>query len=260
MTNDTLHLDMHPADGDILRFNDGACDWDERIRIEQHLAECPVCCETSQLFEAASNELSLILDELDVEPAADAKERVLVAAQKARRSHEYPDAWRWRGGSLRAAAILVAVLGASLWVLPVRAWVFEFLGASQPVQGNSLAAPEVVAPLPPPVSSTISFLPTSPTFGVEIGARQTEGSLVLRAGQSASASARVTGRDPTDAFLVTGNGIQIDNSEMSTATYNVTVPVTLSQVRVRFGDGETLSYLVGHIASQDSLVVSLQPH
>jgi hypothetical protein len=259
MTNDTLHLDMHLADGDILRFNDGACDWDERIRIERHLAECAVCCETSQLFEAASNELGLILDELDVEPAADARERVLAAAKKARRSHEYPDARRWRGGSLRAAAILVVVIGAGMWVPPVRAWVFEFLGASQQAQGNSLAAPEVVAPPPPPVSSTISFLPTSPTFGVEIAARQNEGSLVLRAGQSASASARVTGRGPTDAFLVTGDGIHLDNSEVSAATYNVTVPATLSRVRVRFGDGETLSYSVAYIASQDSLVVSLQP-
>jgi hypothetical protein len=259
MTNDTLHLDAHPADGDLLRLIDGACDPSERIRLERHLIGCALCKDTARIFRATSSELDGALNEMEVSPPADARTRILAAAEKARRSRAYSGAGRWQRPSLRAAAVIGLLVASGMWVPPVRAWVFEFFSSPLADQGERLVAPEVVAPPPPEAFSTISFVPTAPTFTVEIAARQTSGSLVFRVGQGDVASARITGPSSADSFLVTSEGIRIDNSATSNASYELTVPLSLSSVRVQFGGGETRLYTVASMVQQDSLALSLRP-
>jgi hypothetical protein len=259
MTEDTLHFATHPADGDLLRLIDGACDSGERIRIERHLAQCTVCKETARLFRATSSELEQALDGLEIVPPTDAKARILAAAEKAASTRIQASVGPWLRPGVRAAAVIAFLAASGLWVPPVRAWVFELFSSRSADQSEVLIAPEVVAPPPPAASSTISFVPTAAVFTLEIAARQADGSVVLRAGQSRVASARITGSSSDDSFLVTSEGIRIDNSATSNANYEVTVPMSISSVRVKFDSGEEQLYSITNIIRQDSLALSLSP-
>ncbi len=254
MTQDTLTGDPHIADGDILRFHDDECNSVERDRIARHLAECPTCVESSKFFQAVSKQLDASLDEIEVQPIEGAKQRFLTA--RARVTHSAPQLGKHRRVQLlRAAAVILAVVGAGMWAPPVRAWFFELLTPARPNTVEITSAPVEAEPLP--TSSTISFVPSSSAFVIEIATTPVSGSLVIAVGEGDAASTRVTGRAAGESVFVTGDGIEIRNSAASTATYGVTVPSTVRRITVILGGSEIASYTASVIAGRDSVVIQL---
>lgn len=256
MTMELLSNEAHVADGDLLRFHDGECSPRERVQIAAHVVRCERCAEASRFFTSMTEQLNRSLDDMVVEPPADAKQRVLAAARAVQPIRQRPPAYR-RQPFLRAAVVVFALLAAGLWAPPVRAWFAEWLGVERPAPVERPAAVEPVAPPQTSLSSTVSFVPTAARFVIDVSVKQASGTLSIAVHNGTQASARITDGGPTEALFVTGNGIRIRNTATSSATYTVTVPLGVEEVQVLVGGVVTGTYTVATIAAEDGLVVNL---
>ena len=155
-----------------------------------------------------------------------------------------------------AFGITFALLGAGMWAPPVRAWFLELFTPAVP-EAAQVVPDAVEDDLARRTASTVSFVPSGPVFSIDIASYQAGGSLTIRMGDGDAAAARVTGRAPSDAMLVTGNGIRITNSAVSSAEYTVTVPRTVRRIMVHLGGSASGTYLASTVAAQDSLVIAL---
>jgi hypothetical protein len=256
MTLELLSSEAHVADGDILRFHDGECSPQERALIAAHVAACERCAEASQFFTSITERLNTSLDDMAVDPPAGAKKRVLAAAREVEHVQERRPVFR-RHAFLRAAVVAFALVAAGIWAPPVRAWFAEWLGIDGPAPVEDPAAVDQAPSPPESSSSTVSFVPTDGTFVIDVSATQASGALAIAVHDGAQASARITDGGPTEALFVTGNGIRIRNVATSSATYTVTVPADLQDVRVLVGGVVTGTYTVSTIVAQDGLVVNI---
>ena len=255
MTMELLSNEAHVADGDILRFHDGECSSQERARIAAHVAGCERCADASRFLTSMTERLNASLDDMVVDPPADAKQRVLAAAREVQPIQQRPPIYR-RQAFLRAAVVVFALLAAGMWAPPVRAWFAEWLGVDRPEP----AATRAVEPAAPPqesLSSTVSFVPTAATFVIDVSTNQASGTLTIAVHDGTQASARITDGGPTEALFVTGDGIRISNTATSSATYTVTVPSVVQEVRVLVGGVVAGTYAVSTIVAQDGLVVNI---
>jgi hypothetical protein len=248
----------HPADGDILRSHDGECSETERLDIATHIAECPVCTETSRLFQTTTKQLHAALEDIPVPQVPYAKERFLAAAKHSRSRGPFGWMAEQRTPLLRAAVILLSLLVVSMWAPPVRAWFLRLLNVAPAETVEPTEDTQRVTTGDPATSSTVSFVPTAAVFTIDVATAQPTGNLTIYVVESATASARITGRSPGDALLVTEAGIRIQNSSESSAEYAVMVPATVSAVTVQIAGGVLTSYTTQTIIAQDSTVVSLQ--
>ncbi|MCZ6918143.1 MAG: zf-HC2 domain-containing protein [Gemmatimonadetes bacterium] len=256
MTLKLLSNEAHLTDGDLLRFSDGECGAQERAQIAAHIAGCEQCAEASRFFTSITSQLNVSLDDLVVDPPADAKQRVLAAARSAKPIPQRRPVLR-RQALLRAAVVAFALVAAGMWAAPVRAWFAELLGVDRPEPVETAPAPERAALPQASLSSTVSFVPTAATFVIDLSANQAAGTLTLAVHDGAQASARITDGGPTDALFVTGNGIRISNAPTSSATYTITVPANVQEVQVLVGGVVAGTYSVSSIAAQDGVVVDI---
>lgn len=257
MTQETLR-GAHPADSDILRFHDGECTAGEGEEIARHIAECPRCAETSQLFQATTERLHTALDDMPTPSVPDAKQRFFAAVERRKRQLPFERLGVYRGPLLRAAVVIFALFAVSMVAAPVRAWVFHLLRIEQPAPAFPASSREPDETPSQATSSTVTFVPTSATFFIDVAARQAAGSLTIRGGESNAASARITGRSPGDALLVRDDGFRIQNSPESTARYTVIVPWSVGSITVRIAGGDSITYSAQTLMTQDSVVVPLQ--
>ena len=256
MMSDVLTGTPHLTDGEILRFGDGECGQLEGGRIARHLAECSRCADAARFLEVTTKQLTASLDEIEVQPVADAKQRFLAAAAAIAPAAAPPETRRM-GQLLRAAIVVFGLIGAGMWAPPVRAWFLELITPAGSRSVEVVPTPDREGTSAQRTSSTISFVPTASTLMVDIATRQDGGSLTIRLGEGSSVSARVTGRAPSDSVLVMGNGIRIRNSAASSATYSITIPASVSRISVFVGGGAASSYSAQTVAARDSLVISL---
>ena len=250
--------DTHPADSEILRFHDGECGVAEAERVAEHIAACPRCGETYGLFHTATRHLQAALEEMPIQPVPQAKERLLSAALRQRRARPFGGLSRPQSPLLRAAIVIFGLFIVSMWAPPVRAWVFRLFHIDQPANVATAPVPQRDEPLSTPSSSTVSFVPASPTFVIDVATAQLDGRLTIRVIQSARASARITGGSPDDALLVMDDGVRIQNSRESSALFTVLVPSSVVTITLRMAGAEARSYSTQEIARQDSVVVTLQ--
>jgi len=248
----------HPADGDILRFQDGECSEVERGHIATHITECPACAEASRLFETTTSQLHAALEDMPVPQVPHAKQRFLAAARNKRSDGRFRWITEQRTPLLRAAVILLALFAASMWAPPVRALFLRLLNIESSEVVDTVPAAQRTTTTESATSSTVSFVPAAAVFTIHVAAAQPTGSLTIHVVRSASASARITGRSSGDALLVTEDGIRIQNSAESSAEYAVMVPATVSQITVQIADGVAASYSPQAIIAQDSMVVRLR--
>ena len=255
MTQGMLTRGAHLADGDIVRYHDGECSQIEWGRIARHLAECSRCAATARFFETTSRQFDVSLEEMEIRPSEDAKQKILAARDRI--THAAKPRLNRRGTQLlRAAAVVFALIAAGSWAPPVRAWFVELLTpVSTPSPESGQADEEGRAANR--ASSVVSFVPSGPAFVIDIATKQTGGSLAIRIGDGNVASVRVTGRASTDSVQVAGNGIRIRNSTVSTATYEVAVPSSIRWVTVRVVGSARLSYTTAAIAARGSVVIAL---
>ena len=255
MTGGTLTRSPHLADGDIVRYNDGECSQIEWGRVARHLAECSRCATTARFFETTSGQFDMSLEEMDVRPTEDAKQKILATRDRITRAAK-PQVNHRRTPLLRAAAVVFALIAAGSGAPPVRAWFVELLTPARVTSAEPGQANEEVRAANR-ASTVISFVPSGPVFVIDIATKQISGSLAIRIADGDAASVRVTGRASTDSVQVAGNGIRILNSTVSTATYEVAVPSTIGRVTVRVVGSARLSYTTAAVAARGSVVIAL---
>lgn len=143
---------MHLKDGEIRAYLDGEDYREDRIRVENHLAYCPVCRERQQRLSAVADGAARRLTAL----APDVKENAVPhsVAQVRMRSmiaekeiFMKQNRWYIRYRPALVAAGLVIILGISMAFAPVRAIANSFLGLFrvqqlQVVEVNPVDLPE----------------------------------------------------------------------------------------------------------------------
>jgi anti-sigma factor RsiW len=245
MTTD-ISVMGHADDADLVRLLDDEAPDAERGAIESHLTACGSCARRFASLKARSARLSDRLTASDLPAPAP-------ALRPARRRRVLADP-RWR-----VAAALVLLLGGTLLVEPVRAWIVDAAGLLwAKATGHSRATPMVPAPAPAPApgAGSVTFVPAEPGFTVQVTRRQAEGSLTVETGAGPEASAAIAGGEGPAELVVMPDGLRIVNAAASTRSYHVRVPPSVSRVVIEVGG--TVIRVVPAPASGLPLVVNLQ--
>ena len=254
---DSRTLTGHPDDGALLRLLDGEDDGDTAAARE-HVATCADCRRRLATLRRRGERLAVLLARTDfpvpasapgpvgevasddaipaieASPSSDAKviplrRRTAAASTDSRRT--------W----LRAAAIVLLVLGVGVVATPARAWIAAFLsdlmGGGDPAPVETPVAPPTVdqPPAAPAASSSVRFVPAGSTFRIDVAHEQAAGGLTLLRAEGESATAEVLGGEAD--LLVLPSGLRIGNRAGSAADYRVSVPAGVRRVTVRVGGG-----------------------
>lgn len=259
MIQETVNIDSHVPDEDLLRFIDRECDDVERQRITRHLAVCDQCTESHGALLRTSHELEDLLSSVDELPRPGLRQSVLdraTAVVSLDTVSTAPSRRVW----LRVAAAVAGLIAISLTAPSVRAWIVEqfapvtdwFGGAEAP------SVQETATPAPDRTSSTVSFLPTAGVVLVYVESSQEEGLLTVGVHDAGTASAQITGRQGESSILVMPNGFRIRNRPTSGADYLIQIPATVTEVHVRIGGAALIVLLVADIAANGVVPVALR--
>jgi hypothetical protein len=147
---------------------------------------------------------------------------------------------------LKAAIIVFALLGAGIMVPPVRAWIVDRL---ESIGGEGDAEVDGSPSMPGVDGAAVSYgIPVTGTvLDVTLDEAQANGELIVERGDLVNARIEPLSAAAGDPLLVTSDAVRIDNGGVSTGGYRLTVPRSVTAVRVRFGDGEARSYEVGDV-------------
>lgn len=248
-----------PTDADLIRYLDGEASADERERIDAAQADDAAVSERLDTLRSRGERLGELLAQTDPdaqvidaanparrtssearEQAVDPPERddfvaqvrsIYVARLKARGRP------RDRSGWLRAAAVIIALLGASLLVPPVRAWIVDRLEA---ITGDEGTAAEPSPGMPPDAGAPIAYdiTVTGSVLEVAIDEVQVDGELVIGRSAAAGAHLEPLGGGAGDPVLLSSDRVRIQNAAGSTSSYRLTVPPAVTTVRLRVSDRE----------------------
>jgi len=229
----------HPEDGVLLRLLDGEADAAEQATAAPHAAACAECRARMDALARRRDRLAALLARTDFPvPASAAPEPGVIPLHSRRRETAAP-ARPW----LRAAAIVLVVLGAGVVASPARAWIARMLTeAWESVAGDAPPAPAPApAPAPKPAeqapAAQVGFVPTGAELSVVVAHPQEAGVLTVAAAPGASATAEVVGGTGSADLLVLPAALHVRNAPGSAAEYRVTLPASVRRVRVRVGGG-----------------------
>lgn len=259
MIQDTVNIDSHVPDEDLLRFIDGECDDVERQRITRHLGVCDPCSELHGSLLRTSHDLEDLLVSLDESPQPDLRQSVLDTAN-AVASLDTESTDRPRRVWLRFAAAVAGLIAVSLTAPGVRAWIVDqFAPVAEWFGGAEAPSPQEVIPAAPDrTSSTVSFRPTASVVQVYVESPQEQGVLTVDVHDAGNASAQITGTRGESSILVTPNGFRIRNLPRSGADYLVEVPLSVTEVHVRIGGAGLIVLPVADIAVDGRVMVGLR--
>jgi hypothetical protein len=203
----------HPDEGALLRYLDGQLLASEIENVQEHLSTCITCAARNEEIRRTLSRVTVALREMDTDP---------------RRSRTRDIRWL-------AAAAAVVLLALASSVAPVRAWIlnrtqalWEAVVASE---GATTTIPDT-AHVVEPTTASVSFVPTTDVFILEVTARQVVGSLTVEIGDNDTATATIAGNGQNEELVVLPNGLRIVNAPGSVATYVVQLPAGLSQIEV----------------------------
>lgn len=227
----------HRSDDELLRFLDGECPPLEFEEVVAHVESCDRCLETVRGFHDLSAELRNGVARRLGSPAT---------PQPRESGSSRPGAGRKDRGWLRAAVVILGLVGLGMTVAPVRALVLRIAGIG-PVP--ALPSPDATNPAPPkpppleePPTSTVSFIPAGDVFRIRFTSSQTAGRLVLRRTSGAAASGGITGDRADVSIRIAADGLRIDNQATTTAGYIVVVPPRIARVIVAIGADPTRTF------------------
>ena len=136
------------------------------------------------------------------------------------------------------AAILLGALGLGAFAVPpVRAWILDAVGLADRQETGKAPVPE-----PVPIDTVAIFFDAPPEFLIELEEAQRNGQLIVRVADVEQASAELRTPGGTESFFVIPEGIQIVNGDVSTAEYEITLPRTVRDVRIRIPGAEDVTY------------------
>ncbi len=232
----------HAEDAELVRLLDGEGGEEERERTLAHMAVCTSCTERLEMIRHRGARLSELLagweaDAIEVpEPPVPLSDIERARARGRSPAPALLPVW------MRVAAGIVLLLGVGLTVSPLRAWVIERWAQVS----AQLAGREVVEQPERPHGAAsghvVSFLPEGDEFLLQVDAAQAEGVLELLIEAVPRASAEISAGAAGENLLVLPYGLRIRNAAGSQASYRVTLPAALRQVRVSIGDAPAVSY------------------
>lgn len=226
MTDVVEHHSPHLEDGDLVRHLDGASDHAEQALVEQHLHDCAVCRNRLSVIRRNASGLSALLQAMDYEPSADFTLRSARLYRPA----------SWQRTWMRVAALIVLGVGLATTVRPVRAWLADrWHDIRVLVERNERAPvshPGSTALDTPASPGTITFVPTTDVFLIQVTTRQEQGSMTVRAAEVDRVSASIEGPTRDENLVVLPTGLRIQNGRASGANYRLTVPRTLALLLV----------------------------
>jgi len=218
----------HVNDGDLVRLLDEGPEG-QLISALQHVTSCADCSTRLESLRKRGQRMTTLLN--DTDPPVP---RFHLPAPS-------------RNRALAAAAVLTLVLGGSLSVQPLRAWIIAqgraVFGRSESVTPDGMTVTNVVTPTPDAGVTSVSFSPRDTVLVIEVMTWQRRGGLVIRAGGTAEITAATVEPNDEDGFVVLPNGLRIENTDRSIATYQVTVPRSILRVNVRVS-GQSIRHVV----------------
>ncbi|MFC1639361.1 anti-sigma factor family protein [Gemmatimonadota bacterium] len=233
MTGSWADRGPHIDDGELIRLFDGECTPEEAAQIRAHTDECPECQDNADTLKQTSARFSGLLAELD----SFAPLEVVLSpdAEKPSVPTEKPRFHLVSRRVLRAAAVLAAMV-LVFAATPARAWLVQGWEALRSIvtadTGESPAEIEVPETAGPEVSSVIRFTPRGSEFRLEFIQKPASGTLVLLFDSATTASAGIIGGDGADGMILLPSGLRIRNSDSSSASYEVRLPLSLLVVEV----------------------------
>ncbi len=239
----------HPEDGVLLRLLDGEADAAEQAAAGPHAAGCAECRARMDAMARRRDALAALLARTDFPvPVASAPRPDVIPLHSRRRQGAPARPW------LRAAAIVLVVLGVGVMASPARAWVGRWIAqAWESVTGDAAPAPaSAPAPAPDPgpaeqaPAAQVGFVPTGAELSVVVAHPQDAGALTVAAAPGASATAEVVGGTGAADLLVLPAAVHVRNAPGSAAEYRLTLPSSVRRVRIRVGGGrETVVDMAG---------------
>ncbi len=222
MTETLMNGAAHLEDGELLRYLDGESEHGDRAAAEHHLAACADCRTRLETLERRARAVSATLRAADVSPPP-------VRLVEMRRTRL---AWL-SGPQLKAAAVIVALLGGALTVRPARAWLVDRWHDVRTVfTGDETAPPEPVPAAGEQPSGSVAFVPAPGAFVVRLAARQLGGTLRAVTSGDSVASARVIGGAGGIDLVVLPDGLVIRNDSRAAASYILRLPVAVTELVV----------------------------
>ena len=208
---------LHPDDGDIIRWMDGALPPAEHATMETHFATCPSCVARRERLAGRAERLSRLLTATDVDAPATAL-RPVVHRRKGRSTV----AWK-------VAATILVVVGAAAAVTPVRAW---FAGVARTVWAGFDKAKEAARP-----EGSVSFIPAGAAVTIRVPARA-GASLAIEVIEGD----RVTTVGDASGVLVLPEELRFTNDPNATGDYVVRVPLKAETLRVFVGQSPARTF------------------
>jgi hypothetical protein len=226
---------MTANDADLVRYIDGELDEAGRARVEAALADDIELAARLETLRRRGTRLRRMLQQNDPPPAAGSlPERGAVADEDVKRA-----------GSpaltlMRAAAVLLVLVGIFSLVPPLRAWIVD--------RWERIASPaETTPPGQPPLLRTpdtvaVTFPTEYQSFDFELIARQQTGTLRIRVADVDQVAAEMYTRTNTETFFKFPAGLRVINAETSVADYDIVIPSTVRTVRVTIGAQRIAAY------------------
>lgn len=229
-----VHEGQHVDDGDLIRLRDGECSCTEERRFRDHIESCATCRENAERLEWLATGFVEAMDEIPHAVPLPKFTRKVDRCAAGTSTSSRPIRWHPRQ-FLRVAAVLAMAFALSLTAAPVRALVATGWEAIRGFfQSTSTLEQEMQQ-----TSSMVSFVPQGEEFLIDVVNIQSIGTLSVAVDTSASASARVIGGDGLDELVVLQSGLRVRNRTISTASYVLTLPPSLSDLEVRIA-GRTI--------------------
>lgn len=222
----------HLSDGDIVQVMDGQTAGPGHERAASHLAGCDVCAARLRQLRRRSVRLTRLLGEADWE------------VPPARVPHEMPvrRARRAPRAALRAAAVVLLLVGAGALASPLRAWVTSWASegwvwlAGEEVRAG--AEDPGTLTVESPARARVRFVPADGVFTLHFD--EAEAGRMLELGLSGSDTATVEqmGGTAAAALLVIPHEsrVRVRSGAADGANYRVLVPNGTPEVRIQVGD------------------------
>ena len=220
----------HPDDGVLLALRDGETG-SEVDAIRDHVEGCAACRARLAAIGESSDRVRAALASIEVPRVSsdDFRRRLSEARRRGAVSV-------WRRPAWRVAAALIVLAGAAA-ASPIRHWFRERS------ERHTVAPDSTPRPIAPPAQSpgsagaTVSFAATGADFTVRFDSLPDAGTLTARHSSDARITARIVSGAGTggDAFVVLPGELRVRNASSSRASYALTLPVTVTRLRVVVG-------------------------
>lgn len=221
----------HLADGDIVQVMDGVAAEPTNSHAGAHLAQCDVCTARLRQLRRRSERLGHLLREADwVVPPTPLRDEVSV-----RRARRAPP------GALRAAAVVLLLVGAGAIASPLRAWVANWASEGWVWLAGEEARPATEGPgtiaVEPPSRPRVRFVPADGVFTVHFDEAHAGGTVELGLSRSDFATVEQVGGAAAAALLVIPHEsrVRVRGGTADPADYLVRVPDGTREVRIQVG-------------------------